>query len=184
MGEIQQKQFLTKNGNKLVIRTALPEDADKVLAFIRNIIIEAPYLLTTKAEFNVTSDQQKRLLQEVVEDNGKIAILAEYEGEIIGFLDFHNGRKKRIEHQGSFGMSVRKDFRNQGVGRALVSVLLAWAKENSLIEKVCLEVFSENIQAIRLYKSIGFEEEGLKRRAIKLSDQTYHDLIIMAYFVK
>ncbi|QED46936.1 GNAT family N-acetyltransferase [Cytobacillus dafuensis] len=184
MGEIQLKHFLTKNGNKFVIRTALPEDADKVLAFIREIIIEAPYLLTTTAEFKVTIDQQKRFLQQVVKDNGKLAILAEYEGEIIGFLDFHNGGKQRIEHQGSFGMSVRKDFRNHGVGKALVSVLLAWAKENPLIERVCLEVFSENIQAISLYKNIGFLEEGLKRRAIKLSDQTYHDLILMAYFVE
>jgi RimJ/RimL family protein N-acetyltransferase len=183
MGEIQTKQFMTKSGKKFVVRTALPRDADKVVTFIKTVIGEAPYLLTTEAEFKVTGEQQKQLLQQMLDDNGKLAILAEYDGEIIGFLDFHNGHRQRIKHQGSFGMSVKKDFRNQGVGKALLTVLLDWAKENPLIEKVCLEVFADNTNALRLYRNFGFVEEGLKTKAIKIDEQTYYDLILMAYFV-
>ncbi|WP_286173471.1 hypothetical protein [Geobacillus sp. E263] len=62
MGEIQTKQFMTKSGKKFVVRTALPRDADKVVTFIKTVICEAPYLLTTEAEFKVTSEQQKQLL--------------------------------------------------------------------------------------------------------------------------
>ncbi|CAM5222958.1 hypothetical protein UACE39S_06348 [Ureibacillus acetophenoni] len=120
----------------------------------------------------------------MLEDNGKLAILAEYQGNIIGFLDFHNGGKKRTQHQGEFGMSVAEAFRNQGVGRALLKCLLDWAKDHPLIEKVCLEVFAENTNAIALYKKFGFVEEGRKQKAIKVSDEKYHDLILMAYFSK
>jgi RimJ/RimL family protein N-acetyltransferase len=183
MGEIQIKQFMTKNGKKFAVRTALPKDADKVVTLIKTVVGEAPYLLTTEAEFNVTGEQQKQLLQQMLDDDGKLAILAEYNEEIIGFLDFYNGHRQRIKHQGSFGMIVKKDFRNQGVGKALLTVLLDWAKENPSIEKVCLEVVADNTNALRLYRNFGFVEEGLKTKAIKVDEQTYYDLILMAYFV-
>lgn len=184
MGEIQKRHFLIKNGKKFAVRTATPEDSDSVVSYIKTVISEAPYLLTTKAEFKVTVEQQEHLFQQLVADIGKITLLAEYGGEIIGYLDFHNGSKQRNKHQGYFGMTVRKDFRNQGVGKALVSVLLEWGKTNPLIEKVCLEVFANNVNAIGLYKKLGFFEEGVKRGAIKIDAQTYYDLILMATFVK
>lgn len=184
MGEIQIKQFLMKDGKKFIVRTALPEDADKLIVFNKTIFVEAPYLVTTEAEFKVTGEQQKQLLQKMLDDNGKLAILAEYDGEIIGYLDFHNGHRQRIKHQGSFGMSVLKEFRNQGVGRALLTVLLDWAKENPSIEKVCLEVVADNTIALRLYRNFGFVDEGRKSKAIKIDEQIYYDLILMACFVK
>lgn len=184
MGFIQSKQFFTKNGESMTIRTALPEDAEKVLRFNQTIISEAPFLLTTVAEFKITYEQEKQFLKQIYDDYCKLAILAEYQGNIIGFLDFHNGHKKRIQHQGSFGMSVGDKFRNQGVGKAMLTLLLAWATENPIIEKVCLEVFAENMNAISLYAKVGFVEEGRKIKAIKVNEYIYYDLISMAYFTK
>ncbi|MFD4815797.1 GNAT family N-acetyltransferase [Peribacillus butanolivorans] len=182
MGQFQPKHFITKNGESFLLRTALPEDAEKVLRFNKAIISEAPYLLTIETEFKVSYDQEKQFLKHLVDDNGKLAIIAEYQEEIIGFLDFHNGHKKRILHQGAFGMSVANEYRNQGVGKALLTVLLDWAKDNPLIEKVCLEVFADNTNAICLYENFGFVEEGRKLKAIKIDNETYYDLILMAYF--
>ncbi|MFY3790878.1 GNAT family N-acetyltransferase [Ureibacillus sp. MALMAid1270] len=154
---------LLKNNKIITLRTALPEDAKQILKFIKTILKDAPFLLTTESEFNITDDQHVQFLKQMLEDNGKLAILAEYQGNIIGFLDFHNGGKKRIQHQGEFGMSISEAFRNQGVGRALLTCLLDWAKDHPLIEKVCLEVFAENTNAIALYKKFGFVEEGRKQ---------------------
>ncbi|WP_028394048.1 GNAT family N-acetyltransferase [Bacillus cihuensis] len=184
MGLIQPKNFVNKNGEPCTIRTALPEDAEKVLRFNQTIISEAPFLLTTEAEFKVSYERQKNFLKQIFDDNGKLAIIAEYQSDIIGILDFHNGHKKRIQHQGSFGMSVADKYRNQGVGKAMLTLLLVWAKENPLIEKVCLEVFAENTNAISLYAKVGFVEEGRKVKAIKVNEDIYYDLISMAYFTK
>jgi RimJ/RimL family protein N-acetyltransferase len=184
MGKVELKQCMMKNGEKFVLRTALPEDAEKLLIFSKTIISEEPYLLTTEKEFKITVEQQKQFIRQLYDDNAKLAVLVEDDREIIGTLDFHNGHKQRIKHQGSFGMSVKKDFRNQGVGKVLLNELLDWAKKNPSIEKVCLEVFSDNTNAINLYRSFGFVEEGRKTKAIKINEQTYYDLILMAYFVK
>ena len=184
MAEIQERTFLTKGDEKFIVRTALPKEAEKVASFTKTILSESPYLLTTAAEFNITTNEQKQFLIEMVNAEGKIALVADYDGKIIGFLDFHNGHRQRIKHQGSFGMSVKEEFRNQGVGKALLTVLLEWGRNNLLIEKICLEVFANNNKAIALYKSFGFFEEGRKRKAIKVDDSTYYDVILMAYFVK
>ncbi|MBS4172706.1 GNAT family N-acetyltransferase [Bacillus sp. FJAT-49736] len=180
MGFVEKRYFKNKNGNTFVVRTALPKEAKKILMFNQEIIREAPYLVTTAEEFQLTIDQERRLLKEMMDDNGKLAIIAEYQDCIIGFLDFHNGPKKRLMHQGAFGMSVGEKHRNQGVGNALLTVLLDWTKENPLIEKVCLEVVANNKNAISLYEKYGFYKEGHKCKAIKVDDKTYYDLISMA----
>lgn len=184
MGFVQPKHFAMKNGATFLLRTSLPDDAKRVLRFNQTMIREAPFLLTTEEEFKLSSEQQKQFLKEMLDSNGKLAILAEYESNIIGYLDFHNGHKTRIQHQGSFGMSVADNYRNQGIGRAMLTLLLDWAAENPLIEKVCLEVFDKNTNAIALYTKLGFVEEGRKVKAVKVNGNVYYDLIPMAYFTK
>jgi len=131
----------------------------------------------------MTVEQEREFLEGTFADKGKLAIIAEHGGNIIGFLDFHNGNKLRIRHQGSLGMSVLAEFRGEGVGKSLLMELLEWARANPIIEKVCLEVFAENETAIGLYKKLGFVEEGRKRKAIKIDSETYGDLIFMANFL-
>ncbi|MGN1402502.1 MAG: GNAT family N-acetyltransferase [Bacillus sp. (in: firmicutes)] len=183
MGEARKQSFEILNGESFVVRTAAPDDAAKVRALMKMIMEEAPYLVTTEAEFTITVDQEKQFLEQMNGDYGKLAIVAERENEIIGFLDFHNGNRHRTAHQGSFGMTVKKEYRQLGVGTALLKTLLQWAEDHPLIEKVCLEVFAENEAAISLYKRFGFREEGVKRKAVKTSAGTYHDLLLMARFI-
>lgn len=183
MSGISAKKFTTANNGNFVIRTASPEDAAKVIKLNKTIFAEAPYLLTTETEFTVTTAQEQLFLQQTYDDPGKIALVAEHDNEIIGFLHFANGHRQRIKHQGTLSMSVKKEFRHQGIGKALLSALLEWAESNPIIEKICLEVFADNIAAINLYKKLGFIEEGLQKKAIKKSNHEYHDIILMARFV-
>jgi putative acetyltransferase len=53
---------------------------------------------------------------------------------------------------------------------------------NSGIEKVELEVFSDNLGAVRLYESFGFCLEGVKVRGRKL-DGRYQDVKLMALWL-
>ncbi len=61
--------------------------------------------------------------------------------------------------------------------------LLKWATAEPLIEKVCLEVFTTNIGAIRLYRKLGFVEEGLRPKDIKFGPERYVDTLTMYKFV-
>ncbi|RHW32444.1 GNAT family N-acetyltransferase [Neobacillus notoginsengisoli] len=182
MAIIEPKQFTFSNGGCFIVREALPEDAEKVLTYTKEILADSPHLITTPEELTQTEDQQEAWLTNIVEDANKLALVAELDEVIIGFLDFHNGNRIRNRHQGSFGMSVKREYRNNGVGKALLETMLEWASENETIEKVSLEVFSDNFGAIALYKKAGFEMEGIKRKAVKTEDG-YHNLFLMAKFL-
>jgi len=72
-----------------------------------------------------------------------------------------------------------KDYRGLGIGRLLIYKLYEWAINQGKIEKISLEVFSNNEIAIRLYRSVGFSEEGKQKRQVKLENGKYVDLIQM-----
>lgn len=60
-----------------------------------------------------------------------------------------------------------------GVGGQLLQAVLAWANHEA-IKRIELTVVSENEAALALYKKIGFEVEGVKRRSL-LMDGEYYD---------
>ena len=76
-------------------------------------------------------------------------------------------------------MMIDSTFRGKGIGKALLQELLNWAEQNRYIEKVSLGVFSTNINAISLYKKMGFIEEGRKIGEAKLNDNEYIDDVLM-----
>lgn len=183
MGKIEPTTFTLRSQRTVTIRTATPEDAQAVLSYTQEVMAEAPFLLTTREEFTKTVEDQQQFLASYLEHPHQLALLAEADGNVIGFLNFQNGHRKRIAHQGEMSMSLLRDWRGQGVGRAMVERLLVWAQVNLLLEKVTLDVFSENQPAIALYERVGFVKEGIQRKAIKMEDGTYHSLIRMALFL-
>jgi len=183
VSRIAEKMVRSKDGAMVTIRTAFPADAAHILEHVYAVFAEEGFTLSTLDDFHNTEEQEASWLQMNLDDPGKIVIVAEREGRIIGLLNFHNGERKRIAHLGEFGMSINKAWRNRGIGRALLSTLIQWAQEHPRIEKVCLEVFATNVGAIALYESLGFQEEGRLRREIKLGPGKYVDTIRMALFV-
>ncbi|OEF98835.1 hypothetical protein BHF71_10750 [Vulcanibacillus modesticaldus] len=183
MGYIKEREYNFKTGEKLLIRTALPNDIKGILAISKEVMKEGKFFLTTYEEFKLNEENGSKWVQSYYENPQNIIIVAELSGEIIGSLDFFSGTKKRIAHQGSFAMSVKKEWRSQGIGKLLLETLISWAKENTNLEKICLEVLSTNIPAIKLYKRFGFTEEGRRIKQVKMDDREYDDLIYMGLFI-
>ena len=133
-------------------------------------------------EFDRTEDQERQWIQEHIDGPGKLVVLAEVSGTVIGCLSFDNGSCRRIAHRGSLGISVRENWRGQGIGTAMLQALIDWAEANPLIEKIGLSVFANNVDAIRLYERLGFVEEGRQPREMKLGPGEYADNILMYRF--
>ena len=132
---------------------------------------------------NRLDTQQCHSTQKHIDGPGKLVLVAEIPDEVIGCLSFENGQRRRIAHRGSFGISVREKWRGQGIGTAMLQTLIDWAEANPLIEKVGLSVFANNVDAIRLYKRLGFVEEGRQPREMKLGPGEYTDNVLMYRFV-
>jgi RimJ/RimL family protein N-acetyltransferase len=165
------------------VRQATEQDAEKIIAFARIIFATSDQVLTTPEEYNPTYEQEKAWINGYAANPGAIILVAEAGDAIVGLLDFTTRSKKKINHTGEFGVSVHPDFRGKGIGRSLITTLLKWAGEIPSIEKVCLQVFNTNTQAIHLYNSLGFREEGRHIRAIRQPGGEYVDLVDMAIMI-
>lgn len=171
-------------GEPFVVRHATPDDAANLLTYIRSVAQETGFFVIQPDEFPSSEEQERQWVQEHLDDPRKLALVAEAGDEIIGSLSVENGPFQRTSHTGTFGVSVRQDWRGKGVGTAMIEFLLEWAETNPLVEKVELSVFSSNANAIRLYRRLGFLEEGRRAKAIRLAPGEYVDEVLMARFVK
>lgn len=183
MGQLKPKDLAGKDGRAFTIRTALPEDAAAIIQYLREVSGETDFLLLTPEEVTMAEEMERQFLEDWLDRDGDLAILAETGGEIMGILNFSNGKRKRVSHQGEFGLSVKKEYQKIGVGRALLESLIEWAKSNPILEKIYLQVMDKNVPALKLYQSAGFVEEGRKKKAVKMEDGTYRDLLIMGLWV-
>ena len=183
MASIPSRSFTDPTGQEFLIRTPRGEDAAAMLAYIGPVAGETEFFIVEPDEFPA-EDEERKWIQDHLDHPGKLLLLAEASGTIIGSLSFENGRYRRIAHRGSFGIGVRKEWRGRGVGTALLRTLLEWAEANPIIEKVGLEVFATNERAIRLYKKLGFVEQGFGGKEVKRGPGEYVDVVWMYRFVK
>lgn len=181
---VQNKPFTLKTGERGIIRSATEADAAALLVYARENLREGTGSVTTLEEFTLSIEDERRFLTEHAEKPGWLALLAEVNGKVVGFTGFRNNPRKRLAHNGMLGISVRQEFRGRGVGEALLSALLEWARANPLIDKVSLAVFADNVPAIALYRKLGFKEEGRRVREIKFGEGQYKDDLLMAVWVK
>lgn len=164
--------------NQLVIRTAAISDAKDMWSIQKEVIEEGDFLLTDPVEFNKTIDNQKHWIQRILQNKREILLIADVADKMAGWLVFQSPNRIRLNHTGSIGMMVKKEFRNRQVGRKLLEALLDWAGQHEEIEKVCLGVLSTNKRAIHLYRSLGFLEEGRKVNEVKIDDRYVDDILM------
>ena len=78
----------------------------------------------------------------------------------------------------SLGMWILPTARGQGGGRLLMEAALR--ARPATIHRLELEVFPDNEAAIALYRSMGFEDEGIRRDHYRRQDGTLRSSLMMA----
>ncbi len=177
---------IEKNDNcetlNYVIRDATVDDAGGLTDYLSVVLADRMASIADRDEMPLDDFHQREYLKRMGDNPLGIALVAECEGEIVGFLTCEAGRRRKIKHTADLGMSVREDWQGRGVGTALLKRTEEWARGTGQIEKLTLNVFEHNRAAIHLYQKAGFQVEGVLRRQIKLDD-AHQDLLLMGKFM-
>jgi ribosomal protein S18 acetylase RimI-like enzyme len=185
MGVVAPKKFEGRNGVEFTVRSAKTKDAASVRLLAKAIMAELEFGITEPDEFTVNDEEELAFIEKLNSGETGLALVAEVEGKVVGFLDFQTqGNRRRLSHVQEFGLAIDKDFRDAGIGRRMLEVLIEFAERTPQIEKIALSVLATNERAIHLYQTLGFKEEGRLIRAIKLGPDKYVDDVRMYKWVK
>lgn len=97
---------------------------------------------------------------------------------IVGTVGLHVAQNPRLRHSASIGIMVHKDYQGKGIGKKLMETVIDLADNWLMLKRLELGVFKDNIRALNLYKSFGFEIEGTKKCAA-IRNGEYVDEYIM-----
>lgn len=92
-------------------------------------------------------------------------VVAKIETEIVGFA----GVIDTVDQFEITNIVVKKKFRNNGIGNALLIELIKLAKTNNK-DKIILEVNNTNKPAIKLYEKNGFKNIGFRKKYYNNTD--------------
>lgn len=191
MASIAPRTIPLKDGSTVLLRTAVPEDAEEVVAHLHRLCADAPWILRTPEECHFPLEEERRLLNDWLFHETALAVVAEgpapgdgRTARVRAVSVLMAGPRRKLAHSVEIGMGADPDARGLGIGRAMLELMLDAAAANPHLTKVILKVYPANVHAHRLYQSVGFVEEARIPRSSRESDGTYHDMIQMAMYVK
>jgi RimJ/RimL family protein N-acetyltransferase len=156
-----------------LIRRSTPGDAEAFRESVASVARERRYLVTLDG-FPLS---ETRAFLQRIEKEQMPQLVAVSSGQIVGWCDIVPRQQPGFAHVGVLGLGVVREWRRRGLGRRLIQQCLELARTTHL-EKIELDVYSDNPVAIHLYESAGFVQEGCRRKARKI-DGTYQDVLIM-----
>ena len=170
------REFVAKDGRKVVLRTLKWEDLDDLQDFINSLVEEGANII--RAE-KVSREEEIEWLSRIFsrQEKGDVfCVAAEVDGHVVANSETMKGTGYS-RHVGIIGIAIKKGFRGIDIGTEMMNALEEHARKVGL-KILTLTVFANNQHAINLYKKMGFAETGRNPKRF-FKDGEYIDEIIM-----
>ncbi len=162
------------------IRAATVGDASALYAAERETAKTPGFLVSRPNELHTAAFAARIAELEAPGHRGRYVVATGPQSEVLGHALLEPMSLAAISHIFRLTIVVHPGHTDRGVGRALMSDIVAWASSDHRVEKIELLVRATNERAIQLYRKFGFVEEGRFIKRIKLQDGRYLDDIAMA----
>lgn len=178
---IDKREVILKNGQRILIKSAIEENAKAICNHRYITSSESYFMARYPEEISLDIELMKKNLSSIEKSPKDFTVTAFLDGKVIGDAGITTIRNHmKYCHRAYFGISILKEYCNQGLGKYMLEIALEQSKKNGF-EQVELGVFEDNIRAIKLYEKCGFEKVGIQPRAYKLKDGTYRNEIQMVH---
>jgi len=170
-----EKTETLKDGQKVIIRSLVFQDLDKLMKFYRTLPLEdRKYLRVDVTDRDIVSQRIK-----MAEAGNIHRIVAVFNGKIVadGALELSGEEWRR--HQAEIRVIVARPFRRKGLGLVMMRELYFLAAEKN-VEKVVAKMMRPQKEAQTICRKLGFREEALLPDYVRdLSGKTQDLLILM-----
>lgn len=160
------------------IRPIRESDGEKFLRLGKLLDQETQFMMLEPGERTLSIEEQAQRIRSVLSHDNEMIFVAENEDRLVGFLGAYGGGFHRNRHSAHIVIGILQDHVGQGIGRQLFEALEQWASRQQL-HRLELTVMCHNERAIRLYRKMGFQTEGVKRDSLWINGK-YVDEYYMA----
>jgi RimJ/RimL family protein N-acetyltransferase len=156
------------------LRPARTGDRRHITDLLATVAAERRYIRTEVVDRD-RSRARGRARRSWTVDRANVVAVAD--GRVVGNLGITRDANPVGRHVAWLGMVVAPEWRERGIGSALLAEAFRWAGWAG-VEKVVLTVYPHNDRAINLYKKFGFIEEG-RLSGHSRKSYGYEDEIVM-----
>lgn len=174
---LRSEEIRLRDGRKVVLRPARMEDAVSTLRNVNRVGREEIYIMMEE----VPDLEAERAWLSTFDGIRNVLFVAVADGEVIGAADCHGGTFQKDRHVGGLGIAIQDGWREVGLGRRMMERILEWMRARDF-SKAELAVFASNKRARHLYESLGFVEEGIRRRHVRIRG-AYVDEVLMGMWL-
>lgn len=154
----------------IAIRELRDDEIDAFVALCDTLDHETELMMLEPGERHTLAGQQGEEVRRTLGAANSTILVADDRGRLIGYVAAYGGDYRRNRHSATLVAGVLQSHAGQGVGRRLFEHLIRWAPEHG-VTRLELTVMTHNEPAVRLYRGMGFEVEGRRRRSLMVAGQ-------------
>ena len=172
------RKITLKGGSQAVLRTAVPQDAAGMLAYLRACAEETDFLLRVPEEWDIPVETEEAFLRDLACQQDGLMVVCDVNGEIAGTCQVVCMNRVKTRHRATVSIALRRAYWGQGIPGPMFEEMEAFARGRGVMQ-LELAYAQGNDRARRLYDRLGFVETGRGPDAIRLRDGTLLDEIFM-----
>ena len=114
-----------KADRTIVLRNALPEDAEELIRLLKTAAGETPYLLREPDEITMTREQEEAFVKHCLDSERSLMVVALLDGQLVGNCSVNPvGDYKRYFHRCEVALAIYREFWGCGIGRRMLESVL------------------------------------------------------------
>jgi L-amino acid N-acyltransferase YncA len=169
-----EKKVKLKDGSGVLIREMREGDIDRSFAFFRELPEEdRAYLRVDVTKRDVVEERIRAM------ESGKtLRLVAVIDDQIVADGALELAAHGWTKHVAELRLIVARPFQRKGLGMLMARELYALAAGNK-VEEVIVEIMSPQVEALTIFKNLGFHQEAVLRDYVKDVAGKKHDLVLM-----
>ena len=151
-----------------LVRRLEPEDASLFISLRRVALEDAPVSFSSSPEDDLAHSIDA--VRDALAGPDQ-ATFGAFVGALVGIVGIYREHHAKAAHKCNlWGLYVSPDARSTGIGRALVTEALGFARSMEGVTHVHVSVTDRAPEAMALYRSLGFVAWGVEPAALRVGD--------------
>ena len=170
------KEITLRNDARAVLRPMIPEDADALWSFLRQL----PEI--DKSHFHEDVDEREVVERwaKSIDYDATLPILASRGGRVVGSTTLYRNKTGWKQRIGIVRILIAPDHRHLGLGTAMIREIRHLG-EKAALNYLLAEVIEEQQAAVRALERMGFEKAVVHRNFVNDRKGHLHNLVVLLH---